>query len=42
MVDDMIHYALTTFATGHDQAVDVLRSGLASQADPEKGMQAGR
>ena len=42
MVDDMVHFALTTFATGHDQAFDVLRSGLAAQADPEKGMQAGR
>ena len=38
----MIHYALTTFTTGHEQALDVLRSGLASQADPERGMQAGR
>ena len=42
VVDDMIHYALSTFATGHEQAFDVLRSGLASLSDPEKGVQAGR
>ena len=42
MVDDMIKFAYESFKSSHDQAVDVLRAGLAAQPQQDAGVQAGR
>ena len=42
MVDDIINFAYTNFNSSRDQAVDVLRSGLAAQPKPDEGLHAAR
>lgn len=41
-MDDMLQYVYSSNKSMPDQAVDVLRSGLSSNADPSEGVKRGR
>ena len=42
MVDDLLQYVFSSAASNHDQALDIIKSGLGAQPDAESGLGSAR